>query len=58
MKKLSDFFINIKLSIPDKERLWILASGKQIVWIIGHRIDDRYKVSTETEMVLRINYFE
>lgn len=58
MKKLSDFFINIKLSIPEKEKLWILASGKQIVWIIGHRIDDRYKVSSETEMVLRINYFE
>ncbi|MCF8391289.1 MAG: tRNA lysidine(34) synthetase TilS [Bacteroidales bacterium] len=58
MKKLSDFFINSKLSIPEKEKLWILASGNQIVWIIGHRIDDRYKVTSEAEMVLRINYFE
>jgi len=58
MKKLSDFFINNKLSIPEKEKIWILASGNQIVWIIGHRIDDRYKVTSETEMVLRINYFE
>ncbi len=38
MKKLSDFFVDSKISIPDKENTWLLTSGKNIVWIIGKRI--------------------
>ncbi len=58
LKKLSDFFIDNKLSIPEKEKVWILTSGKEIVWIIGHRIDERFKVSAKTEVVLKIMYLE
>jgi len=54
MKKISDFFIDEKLSIPEKESAWILYSGKKVVWIVGRRIDDRFKITPNTRTVLRI----
>ncbi|MCX6257481.1 MAG: tRNA lysidine(34) synthetase TilS [Bacteroidia bacterium] len=53
-KKLSDFFIDQKMSLVEKEQTWILASGDHIVWIAGHRIDDRYKVTPNSKNVLVI----
>ena len=50
-KKLSDFFIDEKYSVLDKQRQWILCSGKDIVWIVGNRIDERYKVENYTKKV-------
>jgi tRNA(Ile)-lysidine synthase len=58
MKKLSDFFINEKFSIPDKERVWLLVSDGKIVWICGHRLDDRFKVQELTSKLLRIEILE
>ncbi|MBN1414593.1 MAG: tRNA lysidine(34) synthetase TilS [Bacteroidales bacterium] len=55
-KKLSDFFINEKIALPDKKRIWLLESSGNIVWIIGLRIDDRYKVTRDTENILEITY--
>ena len=55
LKKISDFFIDEKLSIPQKENQWILYSGNDVVWIIGLRIDDRFKVMHESKNILRIN---
>jgi tRNA(Ile)-lysidine synthase len=50
-KKLSDFFIDMKLSIPEKENTWLLCSGKEIVYVLGKRIDERYKVGKETKSI-------
>jgi len=54
LKKLSDFFIDEKFSIPEKENAWILASGNQVVWIVGKRLDDRFKITSKTKRILRI----
>ena len=53
-KKVSDFFIDSKLSLPEKENVWILANGEQVVWIIGHRLDDRYKITPATKHILKL----
>ena len=50
-KKVSDFFIDEKYSIFDKKNQWILFSNNEVVWIIGRRIDDRYKIETKTKKV-------
>lgn len=54
-KKLSDFFSDQKFSIKDKEDVWILVSGEDIVWVVGHRSDDRFRVTPKTKNVLVIN---
>jgi tRNA(Ile)-lysidine synthase len=55
-KKLSDFFIDSKIPIPDKKRFWVMESGGNIAWIIGLRIDDRFKIVASTGNILQIVY--
>lgn len=44
-KKISDFYQNLKYSILDKENQWLLCSNDKIVWVVGQRIDDRFKIT-------------
>lgn len=55
-KKLSKFFIDQKLSKTEKENVWILEMNAKIIWIIGHRIDDRLKIKQSTKEVLKISF--
>ena len=55
-KKLSDFFIDEKIPIPDKEKTWLLCSGKKIVWVVGHRPDHRFRVTPKTKEVLEVRF--
>ena len=56
-KKLSKFFKDKKLSLPDKENCWLLCSKKnEIVWVIGHRADSRFSVDKNTAEILKITY--
>ncbi|HOY39673.1 MAG: tRNA lysidine(34) synthetase TilS [Bacteroidales bacterium] len=50
-KKLSDFFTDNKVTRFDKENTFLLLSGTDIVWIIGMRIDERYKIAKTTEWI-------
>jgi tRNA(Ile)-lysidine synthase len=53
-KKLSDFFSDQKWSVFDKENAWVLVSGEDIVWLAGHRIDHRYRITNTTQSVYLI----
>ncbi len=53
-KKVSDFLIDEKVSQPEKDRQFVLLSGDDIVWLLGRRIDERYKVADESENILKI----
>lgn len=53
-KKLSDFLIDEKIDRFEKENVQVLLSGNQIVWVIGLRIDDRFKITAETRRILEI----
>lgn len=53
-KKLSKFFKDEKLSLVTKEKIWVLCSANQIVWVVGHRSDNRFKVDSKTKHILKI----
>ncbi len=53
-KKISKFFKDEKLSLMDKENSWLLCSDNQIVWVIGYRSDERFKIEETTQQLLKI----
>ena len=53
-KKLARFFIDSKISKTDKEKIWVLEMNKKIIWVVGMRIDERFKVTDKTKTVLKI----
>ncbi len=53
-QKISDFFTNQKYSIIDKEKQWLLCSGDDIVWVVGERIDDRFKITDKTKTIYKM----
>jgi tRNA(Ile)-lysidine synthase len=56
-KKLSDYFSDHKYSLPDKEQTRLLCSGENILWIIGERADNRFRIEKTTTSVLIVTFF-
>jgi tRNA(Ile)-lysidine synthase len=54
-KKVSDYLVDAKVSVPEKQRQFVLENGDgEIVWLVGRRLDDRFKITPSTENVLKI----
>ena len=56
-KKLQDLFSDAKLSVAEKNRVWLLCNQdrpEEIVWVVGHRIGDEYKITDSTKLVAEI----
>jgi tRNA(Ile)-lysidine synthase len=51
-KKVSDFLIDEKVSLVDKQSVVVMTSGDEIFWVVGMRIDDRFKITPATKRVL------
>lgn len=55
-KKLGRFLNDLKLSITQKENIWVIEMDKKIIWITGKRIDDRFKIKPSTKAILKLTY--
>ncbi len=53
-KKVARFLIDQKLSKTEKENTWVIEMNKKVIWIVGHRIDDRFKITTLNQPILEI----
>ncbi|XWN35012.1 MAG: tRNA lysidine(34) synthetase TilS [Roseivirga sp.] len=53
-KKVSDFLIDSKVPVPMKAQVLVVTSAHQIVWVVGHRIDDRFKLTDSTQQVYEL----
>ena len=54
-QKISDFLINAKIPLTEKENTWVLESNKKVVWLVGHRIDERFKITDSTKEIYTIS---
>ena len=50
-KKLSDYFSDHKYTLKQKEEAWVLCSGEDIIWLVGERSDNRYRIHKETKRI-------
>lgn len=53
-KKVGKYFKDEKFSLLDKENTWLLCSENDIIWVVGHRIDDRFKAAETSQDILKI----
>ena len=53
-QKLSDYFNNNKYSLARKQSVWLLCAGEEIVWIVGERASDCYKITSATRQIWEI----
>ena len=57
-KKISTYYKDLKYSLLDKESQWLLCSDNNIVWVVGQRIDERYKITNKTNTIYRLELDE
>lgn len=56
--KLQDFFVNLKLPRRERAQTLLVCCGQEIAWVVGYRIDERFKVTPETKEIVRIELLD
>jgi tRNA(Ile)-lysidine synthase len=54
-KKLQDFFVDQKVPRDERNRIPLILSGDDIIWVVGHRADERFKVTEKTKRVVQLD---
>lgn len=57
-QKLQDYFTNEKYSLSEKQSALVLTADDKIIWIIGRRLDDRYRITSRTSRVLQLKWHQ
>ena len=57
-KKLKSFFIDKKVPRAERERIPLVMSGSEIVWVVGYQLGDRFRIRPETQQAVRLQYLE
>jgi tRNA(Ile)-lysidine synthase len=57
-RKISDLFTDLKLSLPEKENAWVVVSGEKIAWVVGYRIDHRFRITKATSRVIEVKLLQ
>ncbi len=53
-KKVGDYLTDQKVPVVERKRQFVLISGEDIVWVVGRRTDDRFRIGTNTENILKV----
>ena len=56
-KKVGDYLTDQKVPIVERKRQFVLVSGEEIVWVVGRRTDDRFRIGTNTENILKVTKY-
>jgi len=57
-KKVKDFFVDLKVPREERDKIPLLTSKERIVWIVGYRLDDYFKITENTQRILKIKVFK
>jgi len=57
-KKLKDFFIDVKVPKQLRDQIPILVSGDEILWVVGYRMSDRFKITDSTRQKLAVSFMK
>ena len=53
-KKLKDYLIDCKIPRQERDKLTLLADGSHILWVVGYRISENYKITSQTKQILKV----